>query len=152
MRTGTWLDRVAGRNLGNVVTIEYDRLPGPASSKGYSGINISDDLNGSSHAWSPSLTLEARPEKLATPTTSCAGHATNVSSLTRCKKAMAMQLLTQRDCTYPEACDQDRDGFCHCRRHMCRGVRDLNAVGRGCVQDRLGKISSRGSRRTMATL
>jgi hypothetical protein len=50
MRTGTWLDRVAGRNLGNVVTTEYDRLPGPASSKGCSEINISNDLNDSSRA------------------------------------------------------------------------------------------------------
>lgn len=35
MRTGTGLEEVAGRNFGNVVTIEYERLPDPASSKDY---------------------------------------------------------------------------------------------------------------------
>lgn len=59
MRTGIWLDRVAGKNLGSVVTIEYDRLPGPASSKGYSRVNISYDRDYSSRPCPPSLTLDA---------------------------------------------------------------------------------------------
>lgn len=44
MRTGVEHVCDGGRNFGRVVTIEYERFPGPFPSKGYSGLIISNGL------------------------------------------------------------------------------------------------------------